>query len=70
MKCCKMEEFKVVMQILYKENKYLILLNTRHQKYFLKILDDEKFMYPTMQEFTELYNIFEKNEIMFFLMKK
>ena len=58
-----MEEFKVVMQILYKENKYLILLNTRHQKYFLKILDDEKFMYPTMQEFTELYNIFEKNEI-------
>ena len=49
-----MEEFKVVMQILYKENKYLILLNTRHQKYFLKILDDEKFMYPTMQEFTEL----------------
>ena len=23
-----MEEFKVVMQILYKENKYLILLNT------------------------------------------
>ena len=57
-----MEEFKVVMQILYKENKYLILLNTRHQKYFLKILDDEKFMYPTMQEFTELYNIFEKNE--------
>ena len=65
-----MEEFKVVMQILYKENKYLILLNTRHQKYFLKILDDEKFMYPTMQEFTELYNIFEKNEIMFFLMKK
>ena len=54
-----MEEFKVVMQILYKENKYLILLNTRHQKYFLKILDDEKFMYPTMQEFTELYNIFE-----------
>ena len=53
-----MEEFKVVMQILYKENKYLILLNTRHQKYFLKILDDEKFMYPTMQEFTELYNIF------------
>ena len=30
-----MEEFKVVMQILYKENKYLILLNTRHQKYAL-----------------------------------
>lgn len=58
-----MEEFKVVMQILYKENKYLILLNRRHQKYFLKILDDEKLMYPTMQEFTELYNIFEKNEI-------
>ncbi len=58
-----MEEFKVVMQILYKENKYLILLNTKHQKYFLKILDDEKFMYPTMQEFTELYSIFENNEI-------
>ena len=44
-----MEEFKVVMQILYKENKYLILLNTRHQKYFFKILDYEKFMYPTIQ---------------------
>ena len=58
-----MEEFKVVMQILYKENKYLILLNTRHQKYFLKILYDEKLMYPTMQEFTELYNIFANNKI-------
>lgn len=58
-----MEEFKIIMQILYNENKYLILLNTKHQKYFLKILDDEKFMYPTMQEFTELYSIFENNEI-------
>ncbi len=58
-----MEEFKVVMQILYKENKYLILLNTKHQKYFFKILDDEKFMYPTMEEFTELYNIFANDKI-------
>lgn len=58
-----MEEFKVVMQIEYKENKYLILLNSKHQKYFLKILDDEKFIYPTMEEFTELYNIFANNEI-------
>ena len=58
-----MEEFKVVMQIMYEKNKYLVLLNSKHQKYFFKILDDEKFMYPTMQEFTELYSIFENNEI-------
>ena len=58
-----MEEFKIVMQIMYKENKYLILLNSKHQKYFLKILDDEKFMYPTLEEFTELSNIFKNNVI-------
>lgn len=58
-----MEEFKVIMQIEYKESKYLILLNSKHQKYFLKILDEEEFMYPTMEEFTELYNIFANNEI-------
>ena len=58
-----MEEFKVVMQIMYEENKYLVLLNSKHQKYFLRILDDEKFMYPTMEEFTKLYNIFANNKI-------
>lgn len=31
-----MEEFKVVMQILYKENKYLILLNTKTSKIFFE----------------------------------
>ena len=56
-----MEEFKVVMQILYNKNKYVVLINSKHQKYFLRILDNEKFMYPTMQEFTELYNIFTNN---------
>ena len=59
----KMEEFKIVMQVLYNENKYVVLLNSKHQKYFLRILDDGEFMYPTMQEFTELYSIFENNEI-------
>ena len=58
-----MEEFKVVMQILYNKNKYVVLINSKHQKYFLRILDNEKFMYPTMQEFTELYNIFTNNQI-------
>ena len=58
-----MEEFKIVMQVLYNENKYVVLLNSKHQKYFLRILDDGEFMYPTMQEFTELYSIFENNEI-------
>lgn len=58
-----MEKFKVVMQILYNKNKYVVLINSKHQKYFLRILDNEKFMYPTMQEFTELYNIFTNNQI-------
>ena len=58
-----MEEFKIIMQVLYNENKYIVLLNSKHQKYFLRILDDNKFMYPTMEEFTELYNIFANDEI-------
>lgn len=58
-----MEEFKIVMQILYNENKYMVLLNSKHQKYFLRILCDNKFMYPTMEEFTELYNIFANDKI-------
>ena len=58
-----MEEFKIVMQVLYNENKYVVLLNSKHQKYFLRILDDGEFMYPTMQEFTELYNIFANDKI-------
>ena len=58
-----MEEFKIIMQIMYEEDKYLVLLNSKRQKYFLRILDDEKFMYPTMEEFTKLYNIFANDKI-------
>lgn len=58
-----MEEFKIIMQILYNENEYLVLLNSKHQKYFLKILNDRKLMYPTMEEFTQLYSIFANDEI-------
>lgn len=58
-----MEEFKIIMSILYNKNKYIVLINKKHQKYFLRELNDGKFMYPTMQEFSELYNIFCNNEI-------
>lgn len=58
-----MEEFRILLEIEYKGNRYKILSNKKFQKYFLKILSDGTFIYPTMQEFEELSNIFQKNSI-------
>lgn len=58
-----MEEFKVLLEIKYKENKYKILVNQNHQKYFIKVLENKELVYPTLEEFKELYNIFGCNQI-------
>ncbi len=58
-----MEEFTILLNIIYKKNKYKVLTNKKHQKYFLKVLEDGNLMYPTLDEFRELYDIFGYNKI-------
>lgn len=58
-----MEEFKVLLEVKYKENKYKILVNKNHQKYFIKVLENKGLIYPTLEEFKELYSIFGCNQI-------
>lgn len=59
-----METFKVVAKIRYKENSFYVLINKFCQKYFIKEFDDGTIMYPTVEEYQELYSIFaEKQEL-------
>lgn len=58
-----MEEFRILLEIEYKGNRYKVLSNKKFQKYFLKILNDGTLMYPTIQEFQELYKMFQNNSI-------
>ncbi len=58
-----MEEFRVLLEIKYKESKYKVLSNNKYQKYFLKISEDRTLIYPTIQEFSELYEIFKNKGI-------
>lgn len=58
-----MEEFRVLLEIKNKGNKYKVLSNNRYEKYFLKISEDRTLIYPTIQEFSELYEIFKNKGI-------
>ena len=53
-----MEIYRVLLNISYKGKKFKVLSNKYYQKYFLRILDDGSLMYPTFDEFKELYQIY------------
>lgn len=55
-----MESFKIISEIEYKGKSFYILINRANQKYFLKKVEDGSMMYPTMDEFIELYSVFNK----------
>lgn len=53
-----METYRVLLNISYKGKRFKVLSNKYYQKYFLRILDDGSLMYPTFDEFKELYQIY------------
>lgn len=55
-----MELWKELFNIKFKDKKFKILINKNFQKYYLKILDDGSFSYPTFDEFKLLYYTFSK----------
>ena len=57
-----MEFYKVVAKIKYKENVFYVMINRACQKYFMKELADGSVIYPTLQEFKELYEIFNQKQ--------
>lgn len=57
-----METFKIVAKIKYKENYYFVFVNKKCQKYFIKEFEDGSIMYPTLQEYKELNEIFNKKQ--------
>lgn len=65
-----MEKYRLVAIIKHKENKFQILSNKQCQKYFLRILDDGSLMYPTLEEFDELYKIFNANNNLAYMINK
>jgi len=58
----KMEVFNVVAKIKYKDNFFYVLINHACQKYFIKELDDDSIIYPTIDEFKTLNEIFSKKQ--------
>lgn len=58
-----MEVFNVVAKIKYKENFFYVLINKTCQKYFIKELEDGSIIYPTIEEFKELNEIFNKKQV-------
>lgn len=64
-------EYKFLANINYKGERFKILSNKNHMKYFLRILDDGTLLYPTLEEFSELDKIFNsKSKSMYFINKK
>ena len=57
-----METYRILINIGYKGKKFKVLSNSHHQKYFLRILDDGSLIYPTFDEYLELYKIFSSNK--------
>ena len=53
-----METFRVIFNITYKGQNFKVLSNKYFQKYFLKILKDGSLIYPTFDEFKELFILF------------
>ena len=51
-------EFRWLTNILYKGKRFMVLSSKKHQKFFLRILEDNSLLYPTLEEFSELYKIF------------
>ncbi len=58
-------EYRLLATITYKNKKFKVLSNKKYQKYFLRVLEDGKLMYPTLEEFKELYKIYCAQEILY-----
>ena len=56
-----MERYKIIAKIEYKGKLFYILTNKYYNKYFLRIMEDESVMYPTLEEYLELDRIFNNN---------
>lgn len=61
-----MGKYRFLMDIKIKGKRFKVLENEFHKKYFLRILDDNSLLYPTIEEYIELdriYNIKVSNRI-------
>ena len=54
-------KYEIIGKIKYNSNKYLILLNSRYQKYYLKIDEENNYDYPTLDEYLELKKLYGFN---------
>lgn len=63
----KMETFKVISKIKYNDQSFYVLINKSLELYFLKELEDGKVLYPTIDEFKALTEIFRKKQVLTFL---
>lgn len=54
-------EFRLLTNIKYKDKRFMVLSSKKHQKFFLRILEDNSLIYPTLEEFSKLYKIFTIN---------
>ena len=53
-----MENWSKIDDILYKENKYTCLINDKNQIFYLKVDEDGKMQYPTIEELVDLMTQF------------
>lgn len=62
-------EYKILADIKFKEKNFYVISNKRYQKFFIRIMEDNSLMYPTLDEFMELDKIFnEKPEDSIYLL--
>lgn len=58
-----MEEYRILSNIKFKGKKFLVLSNKNYEKYFLRVLEEDKLGYPEIEEFAELYKIYNTYDI-------
>jgi hypothetical protein len=55
-----MKEYRSVASFYYKNQKYLFLLDEKDNNFFLRVIDDDKYSYCTIEEFVELQKVFSR----------
>ncbi len=58
-----MEEYRILSNIKFKGKKFLVLSNKNYEKYFLRVIEEDKLEYPELDEFAELYKIYNTYDI-------
>ncbi len=55
-----MIKYKIIARINFETKDFYVLTNKSHNKYFLRILEDESLIYPTLDEYNKLNQIYSE----------